>query len=360
MIRTQSSAFSILLVATLSASHAPAQSLNVDIGQNGTFPVPAASYAAAGSVGVWNGVAAPAAAVALVGLDGAPTSARLSSNGGFLNFDYDNFGTTGDAQSLLDDVQDLGGPTSVVTWTFAGLVDDEYSVYTYAWAPDNSSFRTRVSIAGSIDPDQDVGGAWSGSHQLGVTYALHRVAVSGGTLAIGLSTNSGFGSLNGIQLVRGEIYPALCAGDGSGTACPCGNSGGAGRGCANSIDPNGAVLVASGAAGVATDTLVLVGAGMPNSSALYFQGSAAQSGGAGAVFGDGLRCAGGAVQRLGTKSNAGGQSQYPEAGDPSVSVRGLVVAGDQRVYQVWYRNAAAFCTTSTFNLTNGVRVNWGL
>ncbi len=359
MIRTQSSALSILLAVVFTATGARAQSLNVDIGQNVLFPVPASSYAAAGNAGTWNGVAAPASAVALVGLDGAPISATLSSSGGFLNFDYDNFGTTGDAQSLLDDVHDLGGPTSLVTWTFGGLVDGEYSVYTYAWAPDNSTFRTRVSIAGALDPDQDVGGAWSGSHQLGTTYALHRVTVSGGTLAVLVATNSGFGSLNGFQLVRGAIYPVLCPGDGSGAACPCANTGAAGRGCANSIDPNGGLIVASGAASVAADTLVLSGSGMPNGSALYFQGSAAQGGGAGAAFGDGLRCAGGAVQRLGTKANASGQSQYPEAGDLSVSVRGLVAPGNQRVYQIWYRNAASFCTPSTFNLTNGVGVSWG-
>jgi hypothetical protein len=28
------------------------------------------------------------------------------------------------------------------------------------------------------------------------------------------------------------------------------------------------------------------------------------------------------------------------------------------VYQVWYRNASAFCTPATFNLTNGLRVTW--
>jgi hypothetical protein len=29
-----------------------------------------------------------------------------------------------------------------------------------------------------------------------------------------------------------------------------------------------------------------------------------------------------------------------------------------RSYQAWYRNAAAFCTPSTFNLTNGYSVTW--
>jgi len=33
-------------------------------------------------------------------------------------------------------------------------------------------------------------------------------------------------------------------------------------------------------------------------------------------------------------------------------------AGAIRVYQAWYRNAASFCTVSTFNLTNGLEVVW--
>jgi hypothetical protein len=152
----------------------------------------------------------------------------------------------------------------------------------------------------------------------------------------------------------------ICFGDGTGTLCPCANSGAAGHGCANSLNPSGALLVPSGAASVSADTFVLSGSGMPNAAALYFQGSSALNGGLGAAFGDGLRCAGGQVLRLGTKTNASGASQYPETGDASVSVRGLDVAGDVRVYQVWYRNAATFCTSATYNLSNGVQVTWGI
>jgi hypothetical protein len=153
---------------------------------------------------------------------------------------------------------------------------------------------------------------------------------------------------------------AFCLGDGTGTACPCGNSGAVGRGCANSIDASGALIGAIGTASVSADSFVLQGSGMPNSSALYFQGTSQLGGGLGVVFGDGLRCAGGTVVRLGTKSNVAGASQYPAAGDASVSVRGLVPAlGGTRTYQIWYRNAAAFCTSSTFNLSNGLSVTWG-
>jgi hypothetical protein len=151
----------------------------------------------------------------------------------------------------------------------------------------------------------------------------------------------------------------FCSGDGSATACPCGNAGATGNGCASSVNVGGGNLTTTGAASLAADTLVLAGTGMPDSSALYFQGTAQLNGGMGAAFGDGLRCASGSIVRLKTVTNAAGASQFPQAGDPSVSVRGNVLAPGNRTYQVWYRNAAAFCTPATFNLTNGLSVTWG-
>ncbi len=149
-----------------------------------------------------------------------------------------------------------------------------------------------------------------------------------------------------------------CFGDATGIACPCANHSpaGAGAGCLNSL-AQGAALRATGAASVAADTVVLRGAGMPNSSALYFQGTTQDA--QGTLFGDGKRCAAGAVIRLGTKVNAAGGSQWPGAGDPSVSTRGAVPPGATRHYQVWYRNSAAYCTASTFNLSNGLSIAWG-
>ncbi len=151
----------------------------------------------------------------------------------------------------------------------------------------------------------------------------------------------------------------FCPGDGTATVCPCGNAGGAGRGCASSVEPAGALLSAAGGASLSADTLVLSGSGMPNSFALYFQGTAQQNGGLGVAFGDGLRCASGSVMRLSTKLNAAGASTYPAGGDPTISVRGGIGAPGIRTYQVWYRNAAAFCTASTFNLSNGLEIAWG-
>ncbi|MBL8863233.1 MAG: hypothetical protein JNK02_14650 [Planctomycetes bacterium] len=152
---------------------------------------------------------------------------------------------------------------------------------------------------------------------------------------------------------------AVCLGDGTGAVCPCNNFGNGGNGCANSVVPGGSNLTGSGSASLSADALTLLGSGMPNSSCLYFQGSSQLGGGLGVVFGDGLRCAGGTIVRLGTRSNVAGASQYPVAGDPPVSVRGLITsAGSVRTYQVWYRNAASFCTPATFNLSNGFEVTW--
>jgi hypothetical protein len=150
----------------------------------------------------------------------------------------------------------------------------------------------------------------------------------------------------------------FCSGDGSAAACPCGNTGAPAHGCAWSGNPAGALLDASGSASISVDSLVLHGSAMPDSSALYFQGTTAVNGGPGAVFGDGLRCAGGTIMRLATRTNSAGASSYPVAGDQPISVRGQITSAGTRTYQVWYRNAAAFCTPSAFNLTNGLSVEW--
>lgn len=155
-------------------------------------------------------------------------------------------------------------------------------------------------------------------------------------------------------------HQTFCFGDGSGTSCPCGNNSapGSGEGCVNSHGLGG-MLVATGDASVAGDTLVLQGSQMPpTSSVLYFQGTLPVGGGSGNVFGDGLRCAGGSVIRFDTQTNVGGASQYPSGGSPLISVKGMVVPGSTYVYQAWYRDSAAYCMPSGFNLTNAVSATW--
>jgi len=153
----------------------------------------------------------------------------------------------------------------------------------------------------------------------------------------------------------------FCAGDGTGAACPCAN-GQPGRGCENSFATGGGILSATGMADVANDTVALTASALPPSTTvLFFQGTAAQSGGSGIAFGDGVRCVSGNIVRLGLKNTAGGTASYGHGvgTDPDISVRGAVpTGGATRYYQGWYRNAAAFCTSAPFNLTNGLRIDW--
>jgi len=97
---------------------------------------------------------------------------------------------------------------------------------------------------------------------------------------------------------------------------------------------------------------------MPNSFALYFQGTTRRNNGDGVTFGDGKLCAGGTLARLGLKQNVSGSSRFPNAGDVPISVAGSVTSPGTRTYQVWYRNAEGFCTPATYNLTNGLEVVW--
>jgi hypothetical protein len=139
-------------------------------------------------------------------------------------------------------------------------------------------------------------------------------------------------------------------------ACPCGVPQQLlDRGCANSAS-GGALLSIAGTPSFNNDTLQLQGSGMPDGPALYFQGDAFNYGSI--AFGDGLLCVTGSIVRLGIKFNLGGASSYPEAGDPSVSVQGGIIGPALGCYQIYYRDAAAYCTSATFNLSNGYALQW--
>jgi hypothetical protein len=81
------------------------------------------------------------------------------------------------------------------------------------------------------------------------------------------------------------------------------------------------------------------------------------------VYGDGLRCAGGTLNRLYTKNAAGGVVSAPLGGDLSVSAQSAALGdtipvGALRYYQTYYRDPNVFCTTSTFNVSSGLSITW--
>jgi len=153
----------------------------------------------------------------------------------------------------------------------------------------------------------------------------------------------------------GCVGTSQCFGDGSGTACPCGNAGGAGEGCANSTG-SGSTLCATGSTSIAANNLVLTATNaLPGQPGLFFQGDVSINGGNGIVFGDGLRCCGTNVIRI--------QVVLPDAGGTaattdSISGDGGVSAGQTKCYQFWYRNPAGGPCGTGFNLTNAVSITW--
>ncbi|MFN0241928.1 MAG: hypothetical protein ACKVWV_03475 [Planctomycetota bacterium] len=180
--------------------------------------------------------------------------------------------------------------------------------------------------------------------------------------------NHGFGWL--IDDVQLRIEPGKPECDAS-SVCPCGNystevfqnprehvedlSNLNLGGCTNSLQQKGE-LWGSGVANMSEDSLVLHADLMPPGvTALVFQGNALTSP---IPLADGTTCVSGALVRLRVKqASLAGTLSHPTAGDqPLSATAGAHVAIH---YQVYYRNAATFCTPATFNTTNAYGVPWG-
>lgn len=137
---------------------------------------------------------------------------------------------------------------------------------------------------------------------------------------------------------------AFCAGDGSGSPCPCGNLGAPGEGCANSTG-SGALLSTHGSSSVSSDDLTITltqgPAGVP---AIVFAGPGVANGGLGSPLGDGLLCVGGPIQRLGVVFLDGaGAGTW----GPGLAPLGGWTAGETRHLQGWYRDNAGPCGGGT-------------
>lgn len=143
-----------------------------------------------------------------------------------------------------------------------------------------------------------------------------------------------------------DLGTAFCFGDGSGTACPCSNVGGAGRGCANSAGAGGFLRAQGSSSLAANDLIVTVGDLPPGVTVLLYYGTAQANGGAGFQSADGLRCAGGSITRLSTRSAIGGAAQWgPGFLPPTTPAQSLH-------FQGWYRNPTGPCGLG-WNFTNG-------
>jgi hypothetical protein len=212
-------------------------------------------------------------------------------------------------------------------------------------------FGLPISAADILVPTGPVGsppGIWIAGENLGL--ATQRL----GTFVVGDDLDA----LDTLHIP--EQGTSFCFGDGTGPACPCGNFGSAGRGCANSQRPEGAILWSNGTPSIANDTVTMAVSGTPlNATTLLFQGTLAL---AGMPFGDGLRCVGGNTLRLYQRPALCGNRQYGHdvPGDAPLSVQGNVFVPQIVNYQVRYRDAnPTFCSVpDLFNWSNGYRLAW--
>jgi hypothetical protein len=93
----------------------------------------------------------------------------------------------------------------------------------------------------------------------------------------------------------------------------------------------------------------------PNQPGLWFQANNAVNGGLGNAFGDGLRCAGGQIVRLGIMIADGAGGSVAPTG-----IGSALSAGDVKRYQLWYRNPGGSPCGTAFNLSNGYEIHWTL
>lgn len=144
-----------------------------------------------------------------------------------------------------------------------------------------------------------------------------------------------------------------CLADGLGGLCPCANFSFDGGGCANSSG-SGALLSASGSPSVSVDDLALtVTAAIPGQAALLFFGTLQENGGLGSSLGDGLLCAGGAIQRLHVEiPGAGGGATW----GPGLATAAGWAAGQTRYLQVWYRDTSGGPCSGGYNLSQGLEL----
>jgi plastocyanin len=167
----------------------------------------------------------------------------------------------------------------------------------------------------------------------------------------------GMGMTGGVTITSPGPGEAFCSGDGSGTACPCGNTGNSGEGCANDTG-SGALMSGAGSASISADDLVLNVVNLTQGPGLFFQGNNAVNSANGNPFGDGLRCAGGSVIRLEVQFANAGNNFSTQTSLP-IAASGGANVGQTKLYQYWYRDAGTSPCNSLFNLSNGYEVTWG-
>jgi len=295
----------------------------------------------------------------------------------------DQFGRSvaisGDVAIVGASRNDDNGPSSGSAYLFDTTTGDQLAKLLPSDGAEMDNFGYSVSISETMAAvgaygDDDTGGSSGSVYVYHVDTATElvklqtsyinttaqmgaSVSLSGTTVVAGAHSDddndTDSGSAIVFDLQPGPPGTPYCFGDGTGTACPCGNTGGPGEGCANSTGV-GAVLSAVSTSSVTDGEFALWTYGLPAGPGLYFQGDNMTNSGNGVPFGDGLRCAGGNVIRIEIRLSTSGLSRTTVP----IAITGEVSAGDTKHYQLWYRDPVGSPCGTGFNLSNGYKVLW--
>jgi len=323
-----------------------------------------------------------------LGLISQPIQAHeaLVATPSFLEFNLD--GSTPDIQHsmvVLNSVERQSALDVVTSFNVIALVDnpgvvqiaDSFSLWCGP-AGECSSCGGGMGGGSPCNSSADGFSAWNlptpandalgGPYLMGSNQCLGSIslrAVAPGTATVRIRGTAANGSA-GLELIETVIYVRVVAAPGSVFgACssgvvtaPCGNYSDDYTGCLNSTGLGGG-LQASGTASLAADDLEFESSQLPvGQPVLLFVGINQLNGGLGVPFGNGLRCAGGQVRRLGVRFTDGagraawGPSMGADGWNPAPTV------GETRAFQAWYRDPVDSACGSTFNLTNGYAVTF--
>ena len=351
-----------LTAIALSCSLASAQSFNVHLGPAAN-PGPSSTYGAGAlSPGVWNAPDPLNPSTPLVDLAGNATTVTFEAptQGAITGADPC---LTGDDEAFLQNFVD---PVAPGEYQFTGLMNGDYTVYSYCLATDNAIYTTDVDVVGAFEGWQTIGGLdWCtvGDFTSPEIYAFHTVTVTNGTITIMFDAGAtSFETFNGFQIVmEGDAAistfcdPNLANSTGSPTAL----SGVLGTGVESGLRLNASAGVPSEfgyflvSAGMADPGIMLSNGNFclldgVNPFGRYNFGTVTNSVGAFDAAGD--------FQNLvGTATSNGGfgfdvPNQIPLPGGA------MIMSGETWNFQLWHRDTPSGAGTSTFS--NGVSVTF--
>lgn len=282
---------------------------------------------------------------------GAPSTIRRIFGGGGSGW---SCGVTGNGlRFTTKGIQDFDLPYSypVGSWFHVAFVFDASHDVTYFIDGVQVGMRTGASPANSPNAAWLIG-AFNQTIEFWHGYMddlqVYRGTLTGSDVAF-LFQNPGFTVAPGAGI-------SYCYGDSTATSCPCGNLGAAGEGCGNSSGVGGK-MSAMGSGSVSADDLQLMGSQLvPGGISVLFAGVQSLNGGNGMLFGDGLRCAGGQVQRLGVRLiDAGGNANW----GPGLGNLGQWQPGDTRNFQIWYQDSGGSPCGGGFNTSQAISQTFG-